>query len=57
MEKWVIGNEEYKVSHKNVFKISGKYFYDLLTNTNNSLKLIDESILTILNEIKFAEQI
>jgi hypothetical protein len=57
MEKWVIGNEEYKVSHKNVFKISGKSFYDLLTNTNNSLKLIDESILTILNEIKFAEQI
>jgi hypothetical protein len=55
-EKWIIGNEEYKVSHKNVFKISGEAFYDLLTNTNNSLKLIDESILKILKEIKFVEQ-
>lgn len=28
-EKWIVGNEEYKVSHKNVFKISGNSFYDL----------------------------
>jgi hypothetical protein len=48
-EKWIIGNEEYKVSHKNVFKISGNSFYDLLTNTNDSLKLVNESFVTILN--------
>lgn len=56
-EKWVTGNEEYKVSHKNVFKISGNSFYDLLTNTNDSLKLVNESLLTIWNEIKLAKQI
>ncbi len=56
-EKWIIGNEEYKVSHKNVFKISGNSFYDLLTNTNESLKLVNESFVTICNEIKFAKQI
>ena len=54
-EKWIIGNEEYKVSHKNVFKISGNSFYDLLANTNDSLKLVNESFLTICNEIKFAK--
>ena len=56
-KKWIIGNEEYKVSHKNVFKISGNSFYDLLANTNDSLKLVNESFLTICNEIKFAKQI
>ncbi len=56
-EKWIIGNEEYRVSHKNVFKISGNSFYDLLTNTNDSLKLVNESFWIICNEIKFAKQI
>lgn len=41
-EKWVIGNEEYKVSHKNVCKISGNKFYDLLTQTTNSLDIIKQ---------------
>ncbi len=35
--KWIIGNEEYQVSHKNVYKISLKQFYNLLTNTDNAL--------------------
>ena len=54
-KKWIIGNEEYKVSHKNVFKISGNSFYDLLANTNDSQKLVNESFLKIWNEIKFAK--
>ncbi len=45
LEKWIIGNDEYKVSHKNVFKISGQSFYDLLSNTKNSIKLISDSIV------------
>ena len=55
-EKWIIGNEEFKVSHKNVFKISGNSFYDLLTKTNDSLNLVNKSLLMILNEIRFAKQ-
>lgn len=35
-EKWIVGNEEYKVSHKKVFKISGISFFDLLTEQENS---------------------
>ena len=56
-EKCVTGNEKYKVSHKNVFKISGVSFYDLLTKTNYSLKLVNNSFYKILNEIKFEKQI
>lgn len=35
-EKWILGHEESTVSHKNVFKISGNSFYDLLTKQINS---------------------
>lgn len=35
-EKWIVGNEEYKVSHKNVYKISLQSFYDLMTLKVNS---------------------
>jgi len=31
-EKWILGNDEYSVSHKNVFMISGNSFYDLLSD-------------------------
>nr|WP_317046156.1 Eco47II family restriction endonuclease [Flavobacterium psychrotolerans] len=48
-EKWVIGNEEYKVSHKNVFKISGHSFYDLLSSKVNSLSKLQ-------NKLKFVIQ-
>ncbi len=57
LEKWIIGNDEYKVSHKNVFKISGSSFYELLSNSNNSLKSVNDSILSIMNEIKYVTQI
>lgn len=43
-EKWVVGNEEYKVSHKNVFKISGNSFYDLLTNKANSYSMMQNKL-------------
>ena len=48
-EKWIIGNEEYKVSHKNVFKISGAKFYDLISENNDSLPLIKKSIPIVLS--------
>lgn len=54
-EKFIIGNEEYKVSHKNVFKISGNSFYDLLSNSNDSLKLVNELFLSVINKIKCAK--
>ncbi len=57
VEKWIIGNSENTISHKNVFKISGRSFYDLLAKKNDSLKLVKETLLVILNEIKFAKQI
>ena len=43
-EKWIIGNEEYKVSHKNVFKISANSFYDLLTNEANSYSMMQNKL-------------
>lgn len=55
-EKWVIGNEEYNVSHKNVFKISGQGFYDLLSKTNDSQKMVYKSLNSIIDEIKFVKQ-
>lgn len=56
IEKWILGNEEYKVSHKNVFKISGQSFYDLLTNVNDSQKIVYKSLSSIIDKIKFAKQ-
>ncbi|MDP3946856.1 MAG: Eco47II family restriction endonuclease [Lutibacter sp.] len=43
-EKWIIGNDEYKVSHKNVFKISGNSFYDLLTKQVNSFSKLQNKL-------------
>jgi hypothetical protein len=55
-EKWILGNEEYKVSHKNVIKISGQSFYDLVTKTNDSQKMVYKSLNSIIDEIKFVKQ-
>jgi hypothetical protein len=44
LEKWIIGNEEYKISHKNVFKISGQRFYDLLSSQVDSFYEINKSL-------------
>jgi hypothetical protein len=52
LEKWVVGNEEYKVSHKNVFKISGRSFYNLLSETDEAFKKLESAISTIQNKIK-----
>lgn len=43
-EKWIVGNEEYKVSHKNVYKISGWAFYDLLTQQVNSFSKLQSKL-------------
>ena len=51
-EKWIIGNDEYKVSHKNVFKISGKSFYDLITKSRNSLGLVESETIKKANKLK-----
>lgn len=51
-EKWVISHEEFSVSHKNVFKISGRSFYDLISKEKDSLKLIYESIAKVLNDVR-----
>lgn len=50
-EKWVIGNNESAVSHKRVYKISADKFYDLLTGQENSLKQLNNSLPTAINDI------
>lgn len=52
MGKWILGNDEYSVSHKNVFIISGHSFYDVLSETDEAFKKLEAAILTIPNEIK-----
>lgn len=54
-EKWIIGNDEYKVSHKNVYKISGLAFYDLITKTDNSLNIIKESLPHIIDQFLISD--
>lgn len=49
-EKWVLGNEEYKVSHKNVFKISGHDFYDLLSRKVNSLSELQNKLKIVIQD-------
>ncbi|PDS25390.1 Eco47II family restriction endonuclease [Flavobacterium branchiophilum] len=51
-EKWIIGNDEYSVSHKNVFMISGHSFYDVISETDETFKKLEAAVLTIPNEIK-----
>lgn len=42
--KWILGNDEYSVSHKNVFIISGRSFYDILTKNKNSFLNIQNKL-------------
>lgn len=51
-EKWIIGNEEYKVSHKNVFKISKKSFYDLLTNQVDSFSNLQNKLQAAITDFQ-----
>jgi hypothetical protein len=43
-EKWIIGNDEYECSHKNVFRISINKFYELLTNEKDALLELQETL-------------
>ena len=43
-EKWIIGNDEYKVSHKRVFKVSLSQFYSILSVHENAY---DELVRTL----------
>lgn len=47
-EKWVIGNEEYKISQKQVFIISIKQFYTKVTDNQNAF----DNLMQSLTEIK-----
>ena len=47
-EKWIVGNEEYKVSHKNVFKISIQSFYSLLSKNDSSFNNLLDKIPTVI---------
>lgn len=49
-EKWIFGNDEYKVSHKNVYKISGGSFYDLLTQQVNSLSKLQNKLPVVIQD-------
>ena len=51
-EKWIISHDEFSVSHKNVFKISGQSFYDLISKEKDSLKLINELVTEVLNDVR-----
>ncbi len=49
-EKWIVGNEEYKVSHKNVFKISGDSFYELLTKQVNLYSNLENKLQVVIQD-------
>ncbi|MDT8418206.1 MAG: Eco47II family restriction endonuclease [Lutibacter sp.] len=49
-EKWIVGNEEYKVSHKNVYKISLQSFYDLMTLKVNSLSDLQNKLQSAIQD-------
>lgn len=52
-EKWITGNDEYKVSHKRVYKVSLNQFYSLLTGQENAynelVKTLPEAIRQVLS--------
>lgn len=54
-EKWVIGNEEYSVSQKRVFKISLKQFYSEITRQENAFEEICNK-LAIASDSHFSTQ-
>jgi hypothetical protein len=49
-EKWVIGNEEYSISQKRVFKISLKELYNILAKQVNALFLLHETLPKTIND-------
>lgn len=49
-EKWIIGNEEYQVSQKRVFKISFKQFYTEVTGQKNSYENLMNAIPIVIKD-------
>jgi hypothetical protein len=49
-EKWIIGNDEYRVSQKRVFKISLKQFYAEVTKNENSFEKLHDVIPNAIND-------
>lgn len=57
VEKWVIGNEEYTVSHKKVFKISVSLFYSLLAKNESAFENLSERIPLAINDWKIQQSL
>jgi hypothetical protein len=55
-EKWVIGNEEYSVSQKRVFKISIKQLYKEVTKQENAYQLLCKVLPTVCEDYLSIQQ-
>lgn len=55
-EKWIVGNGEYQVSQKRVFKISLNEFYSEITKQGNSFELLCNALPVALNDYAFIHQ-
>jgi len=55
-EKWIIGNEEYQVSQKRVFKISFKQFYTEITGQHNSYENLKNAIPNVVKDYFLIQQ-
>lgn len=49
-EKWIIGNEEYRVSQKRVFKISIKEFYNEITLQTNAFQQLQSNLTIVIDD-------
>lgn len=55
-EKWIIGNEEYQISHKRVFKVSLKQFYTEVTKQEYAYEDLCQQIPFAINAYLFTQQ-
>ncbi len=49
-EKWIIGNEEYRVSQKRVFKISIKEFYNEITLQTDAFQQLQSNLTNVIDD-------
>jgi hypothetical protein len=49
-EKWIIGNEEYRVSQKRVFKISIKEFYNEITLQTDAFQQLQSNLTIVIDD-------
>lgn len=49
-EKWIIGNEEYRVSQKRVFKISIKEFYTEITLQTDAFQQLQSNLTIVIDD-------